>query len=156
MNRLFQKLQDDWEAANAPLRAQYEAQLRADKERAELERQREEETQRLREEEQRQQEGETAKGIEKKQATSETNHGLKERNRGTVNTNRFQLATDDESGITFLGPTLPAPPPMPSQMQSYWNYPPKFITMFARFYDEHGHAPRATRGQWEPSDGPLS
>jgi len=185
----IQKLQDDWEVANAPLRAQYELQLRANEERAEQERQREEETQRLREEEQRQREGETAKEIEKKRAPlydftegvgaksiqqqihpharklitarkfvplwyflPEALKEAKERNRDTVDTNRFQLATDDESGLTLLGThsTRASANAIPDAKLSWaqvslakssylaalplGNYPPKFITMFARFY----------------------
>lgn len=57
----IQKLQDDWEAGNATLMAQYLAQLQTDETLAEQRRQQEEEARRLKEEEQRQRDGETAK-----------------------------------------------------------------------------------------------
>ncbi|KAE9402447.1 hypothetical protein BT96DRAFT_991103 [Gymnopus androsaceus JB14] len=126
----IQKLQDDWEAANAPLRAQYEAQLRADEEKLIT----------------------AQKFVPLWYFLPEALKEAKERNRDTVNTNRFQLATDDESGLTFLGThsTRASANAIPDAKLSWaqvslakssylaalplGNYPPKFITMFARFY----------------------
>lgn len=188
----IQKLQDDWNAVNATLVAQYLAQVQADEDLANLRRQEEEEAQRLKEEEQRQRDGETAKETEKKRAPlydftegvgvksiqqqvhphakklisarkfvplwyflPEAMKEAKERVRDMVDTNRFQIATDEdgtESTLTLLGThsSRASPNAIPDSKLSWaqvslaksaylaalplGNYPPKFIAMFARFY----------------------